>query len=160
MKDVPFRGVVDSAHFSSHEKRNYPKAYTGKHLANYSQRLSIISKQSKLIPKELRYQEKIHSIIYYAKRKKKSCKFSPKFFLFCFFFIIIFIILKNTISKNIICKARSNLMMPIQKNSHSTFLFCLRQKVPAKFSQEKYGAKHNWFLDFIKNITSKISNQT
>jgi hypothetical protein len=23
-KDVPFRGVVDSAHFSSHEKRSYP----------------------------------------------------------------------------------------------------------------------------------------
>jgi hypothetical protein len=32
-----FRGVVDSAHFSSHEKRSYPTfAYIGKHLANYS----------------------------------------------------------------------------------------------------------------------------
>jgi hypothetical protein len=63
-KDVPFRGVVDSVHFSSHEKRSYSIfAYTGKHLANYSQKLSIISKQSKLIPKELRYQEKIHAII-------------------------------------------------------------------------------------------------
>jgi hypothetical protein len=59
-----FRGVVDSAHFSSHEKRSYSIfAYTGKHLANYSQKFSIISKQSKLIPKELRYQEKIHAII-------------------------------------------------------------------------------------------------
>jgi hypothetical protein len=59
-----FRGVMDNAHFSSHEKRNYPTfAYTGKHLANYSQKLSIISKQSKLIPKELRYQEKIYAII-------------------------------------------------------------------------------------------------
>jgi hypothetical protein len=59
-----FRGVVDSAHFSSHEKRSHPTfTYTGKHLANYSQKLSIISKQSKLIPKELRYQEKIHAII-------------------------------------------------------------------------------------------------
>jgi hypothetical protein len=38
-------------------------AYTGKHLANYSQKLSIISKKSKLIPKELRYQEKIHAFI-------------------------------------------------------------------------------------------------
>jgi hypothetical protein len=58
-----FRGVVDSAHFSSHEKRNYPNfAYIGKHLANYSQKLSNISKKSKLIPKELRYQEKIHAI--------------------------------------------------------------------------------------------------
>jgi hypothetical protein len=27
-----------------------------KHLANYSQKLSIISEQNKLIPKELRYQ--------------------------------------------------------------------------------------------------------
>jgi hypothetical protein len=43
---------VDSAHFSSHEKRNYPNfAYIGKHLANYSQKISIISKKSKLIPK-------------------------------------------------------------------------------------------------------------
>jgi hypothetical protein len=59
-----FKGVVDSAHFSSHEKRCYPTfAYIGKHLANYSQKLSIISKQSKLIPKELRYQEKKHVII-------------------------------------------------------------------------------------------------
>jgi len=63
-----FRGVVDSAHFLSHEKRSYPIfAYTGKHLANYSQKLSFISKQSKLIPKELRYQEKIHANIRYAK---------------------------------------------------------------------------------------------
>jgi hypothetical protein len=38
-------------------------AYTGKHLANYSKKLTIISKQSKLIPKKLRYQEKIHGII-------------------------------------------------------------------------------------------------
>jgi hypothetical protein len=51
-----------------------------------------------------------------------------------FFF---YIIKKNAIWKNIICKARSNLMMPIQKNSCSTCFFCLPQKVPAKFSQEK-----------------------
>jgi len=44
-----FRGVMDSAHFPSHEKRSYPIfAYTGKHLANYNQKLSIISKQSML----------------------------------------------------------------------------------------------------------------
>jgi hypothetical protein len=47
---------VDSVRFSLHGKRSYPTfAYTGKHLANYSQKLPIISKQSKLIPKELRY---------------------------------------------------------------------------------------------------------
>jgi hypothetical protein len=64
MERCTFRGVVDSAHFSSHEKKSYPTfAYIGKHLVNYSQKLSIISKQSKLIPKELRYQEKIHAII-------------------------------------------------------------------------------------------------
>jgi len=123
-----------------------------KPLANYGQTLSIISKQNKLIPKELRYQKKIHAIICYAKRKEKFCKFSPIFY---------FIFIKtNAIWTNIISKARSNLMMPIQKSSRSTCFFCLPQKVPAKFSQEKYGAKHNWFLDCIQNITSKISNQT
>jgi hypothetical protein len=55
-------------------------------LANYSQRLSIISKQSKLILKELRYQEKIHAIICYAKKKNHAN--SPQFF-----FLII--IIKN-----------------------------------------------------------------
>jgi hypothetical protein len=74
---------VDSAHFSSHEKRSYPTfAYTGKHLANYSQKLSIISKPSKLIPKELGYHEKIDAIICYAKRKENSYKFSPNFIFF------------------------------------------------------------------------------
>jgi hypothetical protein len=34
-----------------------------KHLSNYSKKLSIISKQNKLIPKELRYQEKLHAMI-------------------------------------------------------------------------------------------------
>jgi hypothetical protein len=130
-----FRGVIDSAHFSSHEKRSYPTfAYTGKHLANYSQKLSIISKQSKFIPKELRYQKKLHAIIYYAKRKEKILQILPKFFIFIFIFIYY---KKNAIWKNIICKARSTLMMPIQKDSRSTCLFCLSQKVPTKFFQEK-----------------------
>jgi hypothetical protein len=72
---------VDSAHFSSHEKRSYPTfAYIGKHLANYSQRLSIISKQSKLIPKELRYQVKIHAIS--DMPRKKNPTNSPQFFFF------------------------------------------------------------------------------
>jgi hypothetical protein len=83
-KDVPFRGVVDIAHFSSHEKRSYLTfAYTGKHLANYSQRLSIISKQSKLIPKELRYQVKIHAISDMPREKIPTN--SPQFFLFFYF---------------------------------------------------------------------------
>jgi hypothetical protein len=80
MKDVPFRGVVDSAHFSLHEKRNYPRfAYTRKHLANYNEKLSNISKQSKLIPKELRYHEKIH-VISDMPREKNILQIHPKFF--------------------------------------------------------------------------------
>jgi hypothetical protein len=44
-------------------------------------------KQSKSIPKELRYQEKIHAVICYAKRKeKKNPANSPNFFFFFFFF--------------------------------------------------------------------------
>jgi hypothetical protein len=83
-RDVPFRGVVDSAHFSSPEKRSYPTlAYTGKHLANYSQKLSNIFKQSKLIPKELRYQEKIHAISDMP-REKKYLANSPQIFNFYF----------------------------------------------------------------------------
>jgi hypothetical protein len=51
-------------------------------------------------------------------------------------------------------------MMPIQKNSRSTCFFCLPQ-IPAKFSQEKQGAKQKQgFLDCIQNITSEICNQT
>jgi len=57
-------------------------------------------------------------------REKKSCKFSPKFF---FFFL-------NTRKQNmqygndIICKAKSNLMMPLQKNSRSTYFFVFPNK--------------------------------
>jgi hypothetical protein len=38
---------------------------------------------------------------------------------------------------DIICNARSNLMIPVQKNSRSTCFFCLPQQIPAKFFQEK-----------------------
>jgi hypothetical protein len=38
-----------------------------------------------------------------------------------------------------------SLMMPIQKNSRSTYFFCLPQQVPAMLSHEKYGAKQNGF---------------
>jgi hypothetical protein len=51
-------------------------------------------------------------------------------------------------------------MMQIQKNSRLTCFFCLPQQVPTEFSQEKQWAKHNWFLDCIQNIASKMSNQT
>jgi hypothetical protein len=137
-----FRGVVDSAHFSSHEQRSYPTfAYIGKNLANYNQKLSNISKQSKLIPKELRYQEKIHAIFDIPREKKISCKFSPNKFFF-------YLLKKMQYGNDIICKARSNLMMPIQKNSRSTCFFCLPQQVPAMLSQ-RIGGTTNWFLDCI-----------
>jgi hypothetical protein len=58
-----FRRVVDSARVSLHEKRSYPTfTYTGKHLADYSHKLSIIFKQSRIMHKELRYQVKTHAI--------------------------------------------------------------------------------------------------
>jgi hypothetical protein len=56
-------------------------SYTGKHLANYSQKLSNISKQSKLIPKEFRYQEKIHAISDMP-REKKILQILPRIFFF------------------------------------------------------------------------------
>jgi len=58
-------------------------AYTGKHLANYSQKLTIISKQSKLIPIELRYQEKIH-VQLSDKPRKSILQILPLFSLFFF----------------------------------------------------------------------------
>jgi hypothetical protein len=79
-----FSGIKDSAHFSSHEKRSYHTfAYTGKHLADYSHKISIISRQSKLIPKELRYQEKIHDTCNYLICQEKYPANSPQniFFL-------------------------------------------------------------------------------
>jgi hypothetical protein len=48
------------------------------HLADYRQKLSIISKQSKLILKELRYQENIHAISNMP-REKNPINF-PNFF--------------------------------------------------------------------------------
>jgi hypothetical protein len=75
-----FRGVVDSAHFSSHEKRSYPTfAYTGKHLADYSHKLSVISKQSRLMHKELRDQVKTHAISDMPREKKNPAN-SPHIF--------------------------------------------------------------------------------
>jgi hypothetical protein len=50
-----FRGVMDSERFSSHEKRSYPTFA-------YSHKLSNISKQSRIIHNELRYQVKTHAI--------------------------------------------------------------------------------------------------
>jgi hypothetical protein len=119
---------MDNAHFSSHEKRSYPTfAYTGKHLANYSQKLSIIYKHNKLIPKKLRYQGKIHAISDMPREKIYPAN-SPQFFFFFF---------KKKHKKekklnmqygnDIICKEKSNLMMPLQKNSRSTCFFCLPQ---------------------------------
>jgi len=77
-----FRGVVDSVCFSSLEKRGYPIfSYIGKHLADYSHKLSIISKQSRLMHKELRYQVKTHAISDMPREKKNPAN-SPQLLLF------------------------------------------------------------------------------
>jgi hypothetical protein len=71
-------------------------------------------------------------------RKTDILQILPKFFYF-----ILFYLKKDKKKQNmqygndIICKAKSNLMMPLQKNSRSTCFFYLPQKVPAKFSKEK-----------------------
>jgi hypothetical protein len=88
-------------------------------------------------------------------REKISCKFSQFFFLKNY--------KKMKYGNDIICKARSNLMMPIQKNSRSTYFFCLPQQEPAMLSQENRG--HNNLVPRLHskhtNITSKsASNQT
>jgi len=57
-----------------------------KHLADYRQKLSIISKQSKLILKELRYQEKIHTISNMPRKKYPAN--SPILFYFFFIFFV------------------------------------------------------------------------
>jgi hypothetical protein len=73
---------MDSAHFSTHEKRSYPTfAYTGKHLADYTHELSIISKQSRLMHKELRYQVKTHAKSDMP-RKREILQILPNFFFF------------------------------------------------------------------------------
>lgn len=139
-----FRGVVDSAHFSSHERRSYPTfAFTGKHLADCSHELSIISKHSRLMHKELSYQVKTY-VIFDMPREKKYPANSPQYF---------FLLLKKIMQygNDIICKARSNLMMPIQNNSRSTCFFCLPQKVPAMLSQENRG--HN---KLVPRLHSKV----
>jgi hypothetical protein len=107
-----------------------------KHLANYSHKLSIISKQSRLMHKELRDQVKTHAISDMSREKRNPAN-SPKFTQIFFFFFL----LKNAIWKNIICTARSNLMMPIQKNSRSTCFFCLPLTNTYKVLSREIGVK-------------------
>jgi hypothetical protein len=63
-----------------------------------------------------------------SKEKKYPANFSPIFYL---------LLEKMQYGNDIICNARSNLMMLTQKNSRSTCFFCLPQQVSAQFSQEK-----------------------
>jgi hypothetical protein len=81
-KDVPLgeSWIVHIFHRMGKEAIQF-FSYTGKHLANYSQKLSNISKQSKLIPKEFRYQEKIHAISDMP-REKKILQILPRIFFF------------------------------------------------------------------------------
>jgi hypothetical protein len=87
------------------------------------------------------------------REKKNILQILPKFFL----------LKKMQYGNDIICKARSNLMMPKQKNSHLTCFFCLPQQVLAMLSQENRG--HNKLVPRLHskhtNITSKSAiNQT
>jgi hypothetical protein len=66
-----------------HLSRSYPTfAYTGKHLADYSDKLSNISKQSIITHKELRYQVKTHAIADMPREKKNILQILPKFFFY------------------------------------------------------------------------------
>jgi len=135
-----FRGVVDSAHFSSHEKISYPTfAYTGKHLANYSQKLSNISKQNKWIPKELRYQEKIHAISDMPREKKIILQILPNFF---------FLLKKCNMEmtsyarqdQTWLCQYRKIVPRPAFSVFHNKYLQCFLKRI---------GSTTNWFLDWI-----------
>jgi hypothetical protein len=72
-------------------------------------------------------------------QEKKNPTNSPQFLFLIFNFFFIKKIMQY--GNDIICKARSNMMMPIQKNSRSTCFFYFPQQVPAKSSQEKQGAQ-------------------
>jgi hypothetical protein len=57
-----------------------------KKLGRYSHKLSIISKQSKLMQKELRYQVKIQAISDMPKKEKNFLQFLPQFlFIYLFY---------------------------------------------------------------------------
>jgi hypothetical protein len=86
-----------------------------------------------------------------CQERKVSCNFSPPPLLF-FLFKKCYMEMTSDARHDQTCVSS---MMPIQKNSRSTCFFCLPQQVPTMLSQEKYGAKQNWFLDCIQNITSK-----
>jgi len=123
-------GVSDSAHLSSHEKRSYPTLHIPENTWQILVRkLSNTSKQSKLMLTELRYQVKIHTISKRPRETKLSCEFSQ-------FLLFIFFLKRNKQTKakkkmqygnDIICTAKANLTMPLQKNSRSTCFFCLPQ---------------------------------
>jgi hypothetical protein len=86
--------------------------------------------------KELRYQGKIQEIFDMPRKEKYDfMQFHPNFF---FFFTITCYMEMTSYNKH----ARHDQtgvssMLPIQKNSHPTYFFCLPQIVPAIFSQKK-----------------------
>jgi hypothetical protein len=91
---------------------------------------------------------------YLISQEKKNPANSPQYFI---------LLKTNAIWKeNIICMARSNLMMPIQKkNRRSTYFFC-SQTVPTMLSQENRG--HNKLVPRLHskhtNITSKCASKS
>jgi hypothetical protein len=72
-----------------------------KTLGRYNHKLSIISKQSRLMHKELRYQVKTHAISDMPRKEKKNLLISP--------FFLLLLLNKMLYGNDIICKAWSNL---------------------------------------------------
>jgi hypothetical protein len=95
-----FRGARDSALFHRMRKEAILLLHKQeKTLGQYSHKLSIISKQSRLMLIELRYQVKTHTISE-KPRKKMSCKFSQ------FFFFLLLLKKNMQYGNDIICKGK------------------------------------------------------
>jgi hypothetical protein len=142
---LTFRGARDSALFHRMRKEAILLLHKQeKTLGQYSHKLLIISKQSRLMLTELRYQVKTHTISE-KPRKKMSCKFSQ---------FIFFIIKTKTCNMEMTsyAKARSNLCtlddVNTEKQSFDLF-FLSSPKSTCKDLSRDIGGKHNWFLDCI-----------
>jgi len=103
---------LDSVHFHRMRKEAIQFLHMQEKLGKYSHKLSIISKQSKLMQKELRYQVKTEAISDMP-RKEKFPAISPKFFFFK---------KKMLYGNNIVQHAKHDQtgvgsMLPIHKNS-------------------------------------------
>jgi hypothetical protein len=86
------------------------------------------------------------------RERKKSCKFSPIFFL-------LLLLKKCNMEKH----HMQGKIKPDDANTERQsldLLFLSSPQSTCKILLREIGAKHNWFLDCIQDITSKIRNQT